>query len=256
MKNPNLQLVLKADQELFCRHNLKSLEQYFSKDYIEHSPLVKDALPGLKSLVEEAGDALFHKVTRAWMDGEYVALHGSYTGLADETYVGFDIYRVQNNLLAEHWDGLVLEQPPNASGRTQLDGETKVDRNVDTGQSRALVLKFFQDVLIKGNYQNIDEYTNGDAFIQHSPDIADGSTPMREFLEKLRDDKTPLIYHKIHRTVAQGQFVLTHSEGEFNGERTSYFELWRVKNGKIVELWDAISSVPSDEEALHDYGIF
>ncbi|MDR8246733.1 polyketide cyclase, partial [Acinetobacter baumannii] len=36
----------------------------------------------------------------------------------------------------------------------------------------------------------------------------------------------------------------------------AYFELWRVDNGKIVELWDAIPAVPEDEQAVHGYGVF
>ncbi|MFX6242254.1 polyketide cyclase, partial [Acinetobacter baumannii] len=55
---------------------------------------------------------------------------------------------------------------------------------------------------------------------------------------------------------ADGQFVLTHSEGSIAGNRHAYFELWRVDNGKIVELWDAIPAVPEDEQAVHGYGVF
>lgn len=253
-----LDLVLKADKALFTDHDLTALEKYFATDFVEHSPLVKDAIPGLKELIINAGNKLKHDVVRAWIDekNKLVALHGCYTGLADEVYVGFDIYRLENNKIIEHWDGLVSQQAANASGRTQLDGTTEVKDTHLTEQNRQLVIEFFTDVLINGHYQNISLYTNGARFKQHSPDIADGAEPMQQFLEQLKIAGTPLIYHKLHRTVAQGQFVLTHSEGEFQGKRTSYCELWRIEGGKVVELWDAISSVPSDDEALHHYGIF
>jgi len=49
---------------------------------------------------------------------------------------------------------------------------------------------------------------------------------------------------------------LTHSEGSIAGTRHAYFELWRVEDGKIVELWDAIAPVPQDDQAVHRYGVF
>ncbi|WP_246593507.1 nuclear transport factor 2 family protein [Photorhabdus akhurstii] len=93
-------------------------------------------------------------------------------------------------------------------------------------------------------------------FRQHSPDIPDGTDAVISFLKQLRDEGQGLHYTKIHRTVADGQFVLTHSEGSIAGARHSYFELWRIEDGKVAELWDAITPVPEDAKALHRHGIF
>lgn len=252
----NLNLVLMADKALFTDHNLTTLDKYFTSSFIEHSPLVKDAIAGLKQLVKDAGNALKHDVKRAWADKNLVALHGSYSGLAEHLYIGFDIYRVEQGKIVEHWDALVAEQPANTSGRTQLDGDIGIKDLDKTEKNRQLVTIFFNDVLMEQNYQNIPDYTNGKAFKQHSTEIADGSDAMQQFLVQLKQQATPLIYKKLHRTIAQGQFVMTHAEGEFQGKRTSFCELWRVENNKIVELWDAITPIPEDEQALHHYGLF
>ena len=127
-------LVLTADRELFTEHDLSSLDRHFSEDYVEHSPLVENGKDGLRELVSGAGEGLRHDVVRVLVDDAagLVALHGSYPGLdPEELYVGFDIYRVANGKIVEHWDGLVTETEPNASGHTQLDGATEVDATAD-----------------------------------------------------------------------------------------------------------------------------
>lgn len=249
------QLVAQAHDALFNQHDVSALARYFSQDFIEHSPFVADGLAGLKAMVESKPD-LQHEAVRILVDGDLVAVHGRYVGLEEQPLVGFDVYRVQNGKIIEHWDGLVPEAPANASGRTQLSGPTAIDSQADTEANRQLVLDFFQRFLIEGNYNVAFDYTTGDHFHQHSPDIADGAQNMVSFLTAIRDEGHGLEYKKVHRTVAEGQFVLTQSEGAIAGKRHAYFELWRVEKGKVAELWDAIAEVPEDHEAVHQHGIF
>lgn len=247
--------VSQAHHELFSLRDTTALERYFASNFIEHSPLVADGLSGLKQLVEDCPD-LHHQAVRVLADGDLVAIHGRFQGLDQQPLVGFDIYRVQNGKIVEHWDGLVAEAAANSSGRTQLDGVTQLETNSDIEANRQLVTAFFQQTLIAGDYQGFRDYAKGNHFLQHSPDIGDGIDAVIDFLNKLRHEGQALLYSKIHRTIADGQFVLTHSEGSIGGQRHAYFELWRVENAKIAELWDAIPAVPEDEQAVHPYGVF
>lgn len=252
-----IDLVLTAHEQLFTAHNFDNLETLFAEDFIEHSPFVKGNLEGLKALVTECGPKLKYTNVRKFANDEYVVLHGGFEHLTEEPLVGFDIYRVKDGKIAEHWDNLVPKGEPNISGNTQLDGVIEVDSSQDGEKNAAIVVPFFEEVLMKQQYELIPEYTNGDDFQQHSPDIGNTADAMRDFLIQLKKDNSALVYHKIHRVIADGQFVLTHSEGEIAGERTAYCELWRVdENGKVAELWDAIAGVPEDKDAVHPYGIF
>ncbi|WP_080793575.1 nuclear transport factor 2 family protein [Corynebacterium pacaense] len=251
----NRELVLSAHTTLFDARDTSVLDTAFHPDFIEHSPLVAGGAAGLATLVDEAGEALSYTNVRVLADADLVALHGRYTGLDDTDLIGFDLYRVADGLLIEHWDGLVPVAAPNASGRTQLDGPTDTSTG-DPEANRALVTEFFTAALINGDYEAFRTYTDGVHLTQHSPDIADGVDNVITFLEELRDSGQGLVYDRIHRTVADGPFVLTQSEGSIAGQRHSYHELWRVDNGRIVELWDAITPIPSDAEAVHTYGLF
>lgn len=252
-------LVVTADRELFTEHDLTTLDRNFAPDYVEHSPLVANGLEGLRELVTGA-PAMRHDVARVLVDEArgLVAFHGSYPGLdPDELYVGFDIYRVADGKIVEHWDALVTETPPNASGHTQLDGTAEVDASADTEASRDLVVRLWTSFLQGQDYRGVTAFTRDDGtFTQHSGDIADGVQPMVEFLEQLKRDGSALTYDRLFRTVAEGDFVLTHSEGSIAGERHFFCELWRVDDGRVVELWDSIGPVPPDDELAHPHGAF
>ena len=252
-------LVVTADRELFTEHDVTTLDRHFSPDYVEHSPLVANGLQGLRDLVKGAPD-MRHDVARVLVDEAkgLVAFHGSYPGLdEDDLYLGFDIYRVDDGKIVEHWDGIVTETPPNESGHTQLDGTIEVDASADTEASRELGRQVWKSVLEAQDYRAMTDFACPDGTLtQHSGDIFDGVLAMVEFLEGLERDGAPLTYDTLQRTVAEGDFVLMHSEGSIGGERHSFCELWRIEYGHVVELWDAIGPVPPDDELAHGHGAF
>ena len=254
------ELVLTADRELFTEHDLSTLGRNFAEDYVEHSPLVANGKEGLRELVTDAGEGLRHDVARVVVDEKagLVALHGAYPGLDPDTvFVGFDIYRVADGKIVEHWDGLVDQTPPNESGHTQLDGPTEVDASADTEANREFVKRAWATFLQGQDYDAAGDFTRSDGrFTQHSGDIADGVQNMVDFLKQLKEDGSALTYDTLHRTVADGNFVLTFSEGSIAGDRHFFCELWRIEDGAWVELWDAIGPVPSDDELAHPHGAF
>lgn len=73
--------------------------------------------------------------------------------------MGFDIYRVRDGKIVEHWDGLVPEAAPNVSGRTQLDGPMEVISTGQELQNRQLVTSFFEKALIEGDYSLLCIYS-------------------------------------------------------------------------------------------------
>jgi predicted SnoaL-like aldol condensation-catalyzing enzyme len=59
-----------------------------------------------------------------------------------------------------------------------------------------------------------------------------------------------------HRVLGEGNFVLTVSEGQFAGKHTSFYDLWRVENGKIAEHWDTVEAIPKEAEWKNGNGKF
>ena len=48
----------------------------------------------------------------------------------------------------------------------------------------------------------------------------------------------------VHKVLAEGNFVLTISEGHRGGVHSSFYDLCRVAGGRIVEHWDTIEAIP------------
>jgi predicted SnoaL-like aldol condensation-catalyzing enzyme len=63
-------------------------------------------------------------------------------------------------------------------------------------------------------------------------------------------------YDQIHRVLGEGNFVLVVSEGNLGGQQISFYDLFRVKNGKIAEHWDTIEPIPARKTWKNDNGKF
>ena len=65
-----------------------------------------------------------------------------------------------------------------------------------------------------------------------------------------------LKYDRIHKVFAQGNSVLTVSEGTLGGRHTSFYDLFRVQNGKIAEHWNVIEPIAPKEQWKNPNGKF
>ena len=65
-----------------------------------------------------------------------------------------------------------------------------------------------------------------------------------------------MIYDRTHMVLAEGNFVLGVSEGSFGDAPTSYYDLWRIENGKIAEHWDVMETIAAPSTWKNDNGKF
>src|ERR1700730_6528720 len=77
-----------------------------------------------------------------------------------------------------------------------------------------------------------------ESFVQHDPNLRDGLPGLRAFVTELA--KSPTTNITIYRTAVDGDIVMLHSKYEgwpgFSGPVIA-FDLFRFKDGKIVEHW-------------------
>lgn len=193
-----------------------------------------------KELVVNAHSAgkAHYETVRVLADGDLVALHGIYHG--EQPLVAFDLFRVEDGRIAEHWVASTPVVTDTASGRSQTDGQTEPAPGADTETSRKIVAEFAQRVLQDADYSVLTDYISTETYLQHNPEAADGLAGFGAAAAKWAEQGKNLVYQKIHRVVADGDLVLLQSEGEF-GEPVAYWDLFRVQDGKIVEHWDVIS---------------
>ncbi len=213
------------------------------KKYIQHNLAVGDGLEGFGAVLQQLpkGSAKVNTV-RVFQDGDYVFTHTDYNFFGPK--VGFDIFRFENGQVVEHWDNL-QEKPAtsNPSNRTMLDGTAEVVDRDKTEANKVLVRAFVDDILVNGRMDKLAGYFDGDNYLQHNPQIADTLSGLGEALQALAKQGVTMKYERIHKVLGEGNFVLVTSEGSFAGSHTSFYDLFRVENGKIAEHWDTMESI-------------
>jgi predicted SnoaL-like aldol condensation-catalyzing enzyme len=193
-------------------------------------------------------------VIRAFQDGEYVFTHTDYEIYGNK--IGFDIFKFENGLIIEHWDNLIDKAGKNPSGHTQIDGVTTAKDLNKTAKNKTLVKNFISTILMKGEIDKLAIFFDGDNYIQHNPTIADGLSGLGKALEGMTKQGIKMEYNTIHKILGDGDFVLAVSEGEFAGKHTSYYDLFRVENGKIAEHWDVMETVTPKADRKNTNGKF
>ena len=223
--------------------------------YIQHNPAVGDGLQGFGEVLKHAPEGGFKaNVVRSFQDGNYVFTQTIYDFFGPK--IGFDIFKFENGLIVEHWDNLIDVAPTNPSGRTQTDGATQITDLNKTTANKALVSDFVNTVLIKGEFDKLTNYFDGDAYIQHNPSIGDGLSGLGQALEEMAKNNITMVYDRNHVVLGEGNFVLSVSEGAFAEQHTSYYDLFRVENGKIAEHWDVMETILPENEHKNQNGKF
>ena len=223
--------------------------------YVQHNLAVGDGLEGFGAVMQNAPEGGFKAdIIRAFQDGDYVFTHTKYDFFGPKA--GFDVFRFEDGKIVEHWDNLLEVQPPNPSGRTQFDGSTEIKDLDKTSENKNLVESFVTDILVNGKMEVVNNYIEGDNYIQHNPGVADGLSGLGAALEAMAKQGIKMEYFKLHKVLGEGNFVLTMSEGAFGGKPTSYYDLFRVENGKIAEHWDVMETILPESEWKHSNGKF
>ncbi|MHA7943876.1 nuclear transport factor 2 family protein [Formosa sp. 3Alg 14/1] len=223
--------------------------------YTQHNLAVADGLKGFGDVLHHAPEGGFKaNVVRAFQDGNYAITHTEYDFFGPK--IGFDIFKFENGQIIEHWDNFSELATTNPSGRTQTDGVTAVTDLDKTAENKALVKDFVNTVLIDGEFDKMYNYFNGDNYIQHNTRIGDGVSGLGKALEDMAKQGITMVINKNHMVLGEGNFVLTVSEGTFAGIPTSFYDLFRVENGKIAEHWDTIETILPESERKNNNGKF
>ncbi|KXV10993.1 hypothetical protein CR51_08105 [Caballeronia megalochromosomata] len=103
----NKSLVLKAFDTLFNQRDYAAAERFWSPDYIQHSAHIEPGRDGLFDLIRTLPPSLRYEPGVIVADGDYVIVHGRFSGHGrPAAWIAADILRIENGVLAEHWDVL------------------------------------------------------------------------------------------------------------------------------------------------------
>ena len=244
----------------FASGDTTKAKELLAPGYIQHNLAYgtgADAFVGSVAYLASAPVKTTVNNIRAFEDGDKVFLQTIYNFAGAGEQVAFDTFRFDaDGKIAEHWDNLAAKADPNPSGHTQVDGCNTLEDLDKTEENRDLIKNFLHDVMQGKAPEKTPSYFDGDTYIQHNTGIADGLSGLGAALEALGKQGIQMIYDNIHQVLAQGNFVLAVSEGTFGGAPTSYYDLWRIENGKVAEHWDVMETIADKDTWQNQNGKF
>lgn len=114
--------------------------------------------------------------------------------------------------------------------------------SVETNKQNAIA---FYKMAYEGNPKEaIDQYV-GDVYIQHNPDVADGTQGFIDYFERMQLEY-PNKSIAFVRCIGEGDLVALHTHQTWPGnDQYVTMDFFRFDDkGKICEHWDAIQQIP------------
>lgn len=240
--------------------NVEIATELVTDTYIQHTPVVSDGRKGFKSFLNKIKNFDIPvpklKTVRVIEEGEFVVLH-------HEVYwpnrkAMFEIYRFEEGLAAEHWSAIMDHPESTVNGNSMFDGETKVKDQDKTQSNKELVRSLMNEVYLNGNYEeeSILKFFHPDV-IQHHPFLDGGANGLINRPYQLEEQGLQIQTQQIHYIIAEGNFVLTFSEGTITNDEPKtivIFDLFRIENEKVMEQWGIFQEVPDLMD--HTNGMF
>ena len=108
-----------------------------------------------------------------------------------------------------------------------------------------LVVNFYEQFFNKHEVARAAEVVS-ENYKQHNPEVPDGKKPFVDYFSQFFKE-TPQSKARIVRTATSGDLVWlqVHSTNSPSDRGQAVLDIFRVKNGKIVEHWDIIQDVPA-----------
>jgi predicted SnoaL-like aldol condensation-catalyzing enzyme len=257
----NKAVVRQVYDEVFAKGNTNLVNQLFSEIYIQHNPNVINGREAFVDFVKFLGSLNpppVITVKHILADGDFVAVHWHASVTPANEFSGqsgFDLFRLDNGKIVEHWD--VIQDVPvqSASGNSmfsdlfQYPGKPPKLTESKEEINKLLALVAYDGVFNRHRLEFLDVFFAGENYIQHNPFVGNGTAAVAAILDVITPAGSQL---RFKHAVADGDLVFVHSQflppgadpnSEFTGAAVA--DIFRLVNGRIVEHWDALQTVPS-----------
>ncbi|UUZ87209.1 ester cyclase [Paenibacillus sp. P26] len=208
---------------------------------------VRSVVTGLRTAYPE----MHVIIERVIAEDDLVLLHTHAVlepGTRGQAMVG--IFRVRDGKIVEHWE--VMQPVPDSgvngndmfSTLTTPAGQSP-DLAVSTAASKQVALAMFDEVTVDRDVTTFDRY-GADPFYQHNPQSPNGIAAAKEqFTSAFAVN--PDLSISLKRVIAEGDYVAFHHHFQLNADDlgAAVVDIFRVRDGKVVEHWDVIQLVPA-----------
>ncbi len=177
---------------------------------------------------------------RILQDDSLVAVHSRMLG--DTLRFRWDIVEIKQQEIQKHWSNVHDSIGLNPDKHSEIDGPTISNQIAKTDTNRALVKRFVDQCLIREDGGAI-KFFNFGLYIQHNRHVGDGVSGLAWEIVKMKLRGGSLKFEDNYHVIAEGDLVLSASEGYVDGHKVAFYDLFRIDQSKIVEHWDIIAPI-------------
>jgi predicted SnoaL-like aldol condensation-catalyzing enzyme len=147
-------------------------------------------------------------------------------------------------------------QAPVVASRDPESLFTSADARLNA--NKQVVLHIVRDLLEANHWSDADKYRS-ERYLQHNPFVASGLAPVKRFFAERPATQIPAkMKAKGVSVVADGDLVVVAFKQEYADPRnpgkcctTTWFDMWRIVDGKADEHWDAATLTPPATKPCH-----
>jgi len=251
----NKRLVYDMWRTLIEARDTEAAEQYIAEGYIQHNPNADTGRDGVLAFFAGLGAPLAvqervqARLVSIVAEGDIVVMArvDEYTEPRPYTTTWFDSFRIEDGLIAEHWDHGRL--PAGGSPAAYVPTEENLDQqgalaspDAELASNKQLVHEMWRTLL---DAQQVEEAPRflAEGYVQHNPQANTGLQGFLAFFRQFAQPQPvqPTVGNFIHM-VAENDLVVLATVREYQGASepytTTWFDMFRVSDGKLVEHWD------------------
>ena len=112
-----------------------------------------------------------------------------------------------------------------------------------------VITDFIQNLMNNHNFDYIEKNFDNDSYIQHNRSIPDGIIGLISYVNNFTK-RFPAYSYDVKKVIARDSLVIFHShvtlkEKHRGNDKKGFIimDMWKLKNGKITEHWDAIQPI-------------
>lgn len=209
---------------------LQAVTKYTGERYTQHSAGVRNGIEGFveffKPFIERC-PVRDIRIIRSIVDGQYVFLQAFQDiNNGEARWITTDLFDTdQDDKIIEHWDVISAFEASTVATGDQLDGPTEIEDLAATAGNKEIIRNFMCNVMVLGETDNLETYINRNELTIHS------SSDVGSFNDNLGD------YNQVFKIIGQGNFVAAYSRVLRDEQELARFDLFRLRNGLIEELW-------------------
>ena len=179
----------------------------------------------------------------------------------EANYVSYDLFVFAGGGVLQHWYAMERLAPTDPEGKFALGGDSQVKDLDKTEANKALVSEFAQLLYEDFKHSTLGRFFDNGKLIRHQyPPENNFEAYMAEQLIPYNPTDSPEeapagLNVKVLQVIGEGNFVMVAHTISYlfsNPYETLGLELFRVENGKIVEVWSIQQELQGEERG--DYG--